>query len=383
MASYVPPKEQLPIFDDLMFVNQTDAVTIEYANKHYLRYPNAQGTENMLDTNVNGFLTVNGSQTISSYVPMGYSQFNITNINGNYKLYTRLNDNPGNGNPIIEFADITIISQNEDLTLTTYSSTTSGVNIEGNRTIIGSGGTALIPTSSLVCDGTASTVTINNPTPAVYGPSTVQPAPTDSTTKIPSTAWVQSLVSTISTPVGTVHAYAGKTTPPTGYLFCDGSLISQTTYAALYAVIGTTYGPNPSGLFTLPTMMSGNPNVGVFPCSSYGPNNTGIQVIGPSIGATYPVSISSVGQALSTLRPQAIPSGTTPSHTHSITFPDANYVNNVNTTNNTTTGGTAQRAVSGPQSAFPTATGDIVYASGIQQADYVPIYTCFTWIIKY
>jgi hypothetical protein len=58
--------------------------------------------------------------------------------------------------------------------------------------MIGSGGTGIVPTSSLVCNGNTSTVTINNPTPAVYGPTTVQPAATDSSTNIPSTAWVQS-----------------------------------------------------------------------------------------------------------------------------------------------------------------------------------------------
>ena len=31
-------------------------------------------------------------------------------------------------------------------------------------------------------------------------------------------------------------------TPPAGYLECDGAALSRTTYAALYAVLGTTYG---------------------------------------------------------------------------------------------------------------------------------------------
>lgn len=31
-------------------------------------------------------------------------------------------------------------------------------------------------------------------------------------------------------------------TPPDGYLECDGSALSRTTYAALFAVLGTTYG---------------------------------------------------------------------------------------------------------------------------------------------
>src|SRR5207302_11385946 len=31
-------------------------------------------------------------------------------------------------------------------------------------------------------------------------------------------------------------------TAPTGFLLCDGSAVSRTTYTALFAVIGTTYG---------------------------------------------------------------------------------------------------------------------------------------------
>jgi hypothetical protein len=39
---------------------------------------------------------------------------------------------------------------------------------------------------------------------------------------------------------------------PTGWLLCDGSSVSQTTYAALYAAIGNTYGSATSGNFLLP-----------------------------------------------------------------------------------------------------------------------------------
>lgn len=42
-------------------------------------------------------------------------------------------------------------------------------------------------------------------------------------------------------PPGTVGQFAG-TTPPAGWLVGDGSPKSRTVYAALFAVIGTTYG---------------------------------------------------------------------------------------------------------------------------------------------
>ena len=53
-------------------------------------------------------------------------------------------------------------------------------------------------------------------------------------------------------PVGSIIPYAG-TTIPAGYLLCDGSAISRTTYSALFASIGTTYGAGDgNSTFNLP-----------------------------------------------------------------------------------------------------------------------------------
>ena len=58
----------------------------------------------------------------------------------------------------------------------------------------------------------------------------------------------------IVTPSGTVVAFAGAAAP-SGYLICDGSAVSRTTYAALFAVISTTYGPGDgSTTFNLPDL---------------------------------------------------------------------------------------------------------------------------------
>ena len=43
------------------------------------------------------------------------------------------------------------------------------------------------------------------------------------------------------TPPGLVTPYAGVTAPP-GWLLCDGSAVSRSTYARLFAAIGTSYG---------------------------------------------------------------------------------------------------------------------------------------------
>lgn len=56
-------------------------------------------------------------------------------------------------------------------------------------------------------------------------------------------------------PTGIVQAFAGSTTPQ-GWLLCDGSAVSRTDYADLYAVIGTTYGAGDgSTTFNLPNLV--------------------------------------------------------------------------------------------------------------------------------
>lgn len=55
--------------------------------------------------------------------------------------------------------------------------------------------------------------------------------------------------------VGTILPFAGANSIPTGYLVCDGSAISRTTYAQLYAVIGNTYGAGDgSTTFNVPNL---------------------------------------------------------------------------------------------------------------------------------
>ena len=55
-------------------------------------------------------------------------------------------------------------------------------------------------------------------------------------------------------PSGSVMAYAGSTAP-SGWLSCDGSAVSRTTYAALFAVCNTTYGSGDgSTTFNLPNL---------------------------------------------------------------------------------------------------------------------------------
>ena len=62
-----------------------------------------------------------------------------------------------------------------------------------------------------------------------------------------------SFTSVQGVPTGAVFCMAVATVP-SGYLECDGTAVSRTTYAALFAVIGTQYGNPNSTQFRVPDL---------------------------------------------------------------------------------------------------------------------------------
>lgn len=69
-----------------------------------------------------------------------------------------------------------------------------------------------------------------------------------------STAKLSAALAGMIPPAGAITAYAGSSAP-TGWLLCDGSAVSRTTYADLFAVVGTTYGVgNGATTFNLPNL---------------------------------------------------------------------------------------------------------------------------------
>ena len=66
-------------------------------------------------------------------------------------------------------------------------------------------------------------------------------------------------------PAGVIWSYGGLTAP-VGWLLCDGSAVSRTTYANLFAVIGTRYGAGDgSTTFNVPNLNNGSFPRGVAP----------------------------------------------------------------------------------------------------------------------
>jgi len=67
----------------------------------------------------------------------------------------------------------------------------------------------------------------------------------------------------VGVPTGSVNAFAGSAAP-SGWRLCNGDLVSRTTFASLFAVIGTTYGAGDgSTTFALPDLRTRVP-VGLF-----------------------------------------------------------------------------------------------------------------------
>lgn len=96
-------------------------------------------------------------------------------------------------------------------------------------------------------------------------------------------------------PTGAITMW-GTTTAPTSWLICDGSAVSRTTYSALFAVIGTSFGVGDgSTTFNIPNFKSKFP-IGL------NASDSSIDTIGETGGVTthtHTVSVSMGGSLTS------------------------------------------------------------------------------------
>ena len=111
------------------------------------------------------------------------------------------------------------------------------------------------------------------------------------------TTLASNVVSSALIPAGSITMYGGSSAP-TGYLLCDGSNVSRTTYASLYSAIGTTYGAGDgSTTFAVPNL-KGKVPVG------RDSSDTSFDVLGETGGAkTHTLTVSEM-----------------PSHSHTTTI---------------------------------------------------------------
>lgn len=148
-----------------------------------------------------------------------------------------------------------LLSDSSDSVLTTGNQT-----IGGTKTFTDS---PIVPTAAAGDNSTkaASTAFVHGAlaSPDLTGtPTAPTAAPGTNTTQIATTAFVAAAVSGVgggdTLPAGMLAPYAGSTAPA-GWLLCNGQAVSRTTYAALFAAIGTTHGNgNGTSTFNVPDL---------------------------------------------------------------------------------------------------------------------------------
>jgi microcystin-dependent protein len=135
-------------------------------------------------------------------------------------------------------------------------SVTSGTQITGFTSgTLGGIGLYTVSVSSTVLSGTAMT--------GAAGATSTTTNSGDNSTNISTTAFVKTAIAAVTAVVTGSIVMWGTSSAPTGYLLCDGSAVSRTTYAALYAVLSTTFGTGDgSTTFNLPNF-NGSMPIGV------------------------------------------------------------------------------------------------------------------------
>jgi len=168
MANYNPPTDDLPIFDTLVFTNGDTTITQNQADKRYLRFPIAQGLENLSDIVVNGTATFNSTTEFNGmntmFNPNGQSALN-TLIIRDPATGRALGFNPNaandTGDPFISPGDA-YIGCNGQWALSNFTSTrTNGVRFANTNLLIGYGGTGDNPNNTITFTDSAIQISAN------------------------------------------------------------------------------------------------------------------------------------------------------------------------------------------------------------------------------
>jgi microcystin-dependent protein len=167
-----------------------------------------------------------------------------------------------------------------------------------------------------------------------------------------------------NTPAGVINMWA-TTTAPTSWLLCDGTAVSRTTYAALFAVISTTYGVGDgSTTFNVPNL-KGKVPVGRDSADS------SFDTMGETGGAkTHTLSSSESGVPVHGHANTATFNGTAASHNHTQDSHNHTQNSHNHTQNSHTHGGSV-------------GTGEFLYRDGAYNTGFNSwvgnVYLAITW----
>lgn len=162
------------------------------------------------------------------------------------------------GNVTIEQEEVdlsNLVTLNTEQTIT-GAKTFSTMNVTGATVLSGQTSAALLHVTGAETNDSTLTVTGKatfNGGVAMAGACTA-PEPT-ATSHVATKNYVDNKLTGGAVPPGCIVAFMG-TTVPDGYLLCNGAYVSRTTYANLYAAIGTKYGSSGTN-FRLPSLTDG------------------------------------------------------------------------------------------------------------------------------
>jgi len=217
--------------------------TITMANANYT-LTNLNG---VLDEARNMVLRVQGTNSgiYQVIIPSNQTKFYVVsnNTTGGYAITIGIS-----GGSVISIPNGTTAQVYTDGT-NTYSAQTGSsgdFTINGNLTVTGN--------ETEVGTLSASTLSVSNAATFAVGPTAPTATTGTNTTQLATTAFVNSSIAAIPT-----HSVSGSivmwptASAPTGYLLCDGTAVSRSTYSTLFTLFGTTFGTGDgSTTFNLP-----------------------------------------------------------------------------------------------------------------------------------
>ena len=283
-----------------------------------------QSATNAVFANAHASVDSSGNITANSFI--GPLTGNVTgNVSGNSATCTTANTS-------------TNLNINLTTTNTTFYPLFSG-STSGTQATYATTGISFNPSTNTIVATTFSgnftgTANLTNPTVTTQSIG-------DNSTYAASTAFVQTAIN-MAVPTGTILDFAANSAP-TGYLICNGSAVSRTTYSALFAIIGTIYG-------------------------SRGYDSSGTIDPARTFGSTQSGSIQSHTHTASV---------TDPGHVHG--QPTSQSWNNVGTYN----AGTVNALVTGTSNMQTATTGITVTNSSTGGTETRPLNVAITKIIKY
>ena len=214
--------------------------TITMANANYT-LTNLNG---ILDEARNMVLQIQGTNNgvYQIIIPPNQTKFYVVsnNTTGGYAITIGTS-----GGSLISIPNGTTAQVYTDGTNTYSAQTGSSGNftVNGNLTVTGN--------ETEVGTLTASTLSVSNNASFAVSPTAPTPTAGDNTTKVATTAFVTTALSSAAVS-GSILMWP-TSTAPTGYLLCDGTAVSRSTYSTLFTLFGTTFGTGDgSTTFNLP-----------------------------------------------------------------------------------------------------------------------------------